>query len=106
MSSSHGHGPVAPSGPGTVVLEIGGASGALVVHASPALAGRELEIARRGEAEPFVHTEVRERRLPDGTVYAAVFASLPQGAYTLLEAPAAAQCDVAISSGRVTEVTW
>jgi hypothetical protein len=106
MSGGHGHGPVAPSGPGTVVLEIGGVTGALVVHTASTLAGRELEIARRGDAEAFVHTEVRERRLPAGSSYAAVFASLPHGAYTLLEAPAGAPCEVAISPGRVTEVTW
>jgi hypothetical protein len=104
MSTAHGLLP--PSGPGTVVLDIGGDKGALVVHTPADLAGCELEIARRSEAKAFVHTEVRERRLPGGSVYAAVFASLPEGAYTLLDAPPGAPRDVEISAGRVTDVTW
>jgi hypothetical protein len=102
----HDHHVLPPSGEGTVVLDIGGAVGALVVHTSEQFAGREIEIARRGETQQFVHTEVRERHLPDGHVHAAVFAALPEGEYTLLDAPAAVQSDVVIAPGCVTEVDW
>jgi hypothetical protein len=95
-----------PSGEGSVVLDIGDTVGALVVHAPAALAGRELELARRGETVQFVHTEVRERRLPEGVFYAAVFMAVPDGAYTLLDAPASTEGDVDIAAGTVTEVHW
>jgi hypothetical protein len=102
----HHHHALPPSGQGTVVLDIGGSVGALVVHTTERLAGREIEIARRGETQQFVHTEVRERHLPDGHVHAAVFAALPEGKYTLLDAPLGADCDVVIAPGCVTEVDW
>ena len=106
---THGHTPVVepklpPSRQGTVVLDIGAGIGALVVHTTSALNGVEIEIARRGETNAFVHTEVRERVLPEGTVYAGVFPALAEGDYTLLDV-AVATPDVTIASGRVTEVT-
>jgi hypothetical protein len=93
-----------PSGQGTVVLDIGEGIGALVVHTPSALCGIEIEIARRGEATAFVHTEVRERVLPEGSVYAGVFVALDEGHYTLLDVAQHPACDVTITSGRVTEV--
>jgi len=93
-----------PSGHGTVVLDIGEGIGALVVHTPSALCGSEIEIARRGEANAFVHTEVRERVLPEGSVYAGVFVALDEGDYTLLDIAEHPACDVTIESGRVTEV--
>ena len=101
---THEH-PLPPSGQGTVVLDIGGDVGALVVHADGELAGAEIELARRGEQQAFVHTEVRERRLPEGTVYAGVFPAVMTGNYTLLGLAGRPDHDVTISSGRVTEVT-
>jgi hypothetical protein len=102
-SHSHAH-TFAPSGNATVVLDIGDGIGALIVHTPLELAGTEIDIARRGETRPFVHTAVRERRVPTGTVYAAVFASLPEGRYTLPDAPN--DNDVVIVGGHVTETNW
>jgi hypothetical protein len=95
---------LAPSRQGTVVLDIGDGIGALVVHTTSALAGVEIEIARAGEHTQFVHTEVRERVLPDRSVYAGVFPDLPEGDYTLLAVAGHGRHDVTIRSGRVTEV--
>ncbi len=95
-----------PSGPGTVVLDIGGSVGALVVHTPAALAGLEIELARRGETVQFVHAEVRERQLAGGSVHAAVFAAVPEGAYILLDPPPGTDGDIVITPGRVTEVQW
>jgi hypothetical protein len=53
-----------------------------------------------------VHTEVRERRLPEGHVHAAVFIAVPMGEYTLLDAPLGVPRDVEIESGHVTELHW
>jgi len=110
----HGHGHahdlpaeprLPPSRQGTVVLDIGDNVGALVVHTADSLSGMEIEIARRGQSQAFTHTDVRERRLPDGSVYAGVFPALEVGDYTLLGINGAASHDVTITSGRVTEVT-
>jgi hypothetical protein len=105
MSHSHHHS-LPPSGEGTVVLDIGGSIGALIVHTPPVWAGVEIELARRGETQQFVHTEVRERLLPDCEVYAAVFVEVPEGEYTLLDAPVHAERDVVVERGRVTQVNW
>lgn len=94
-----------PSGQGTVVLDIGGDVGALVVHTTDLLDGVEIEIARQGERQAFVHTEVRERRLPEGSVWAGVFPAIAVGDYRLLGLNGSADRDITITSGRVTEVT-
>ena len=87
------------------MLDIGDDVGALVVHAAGALNGVEIELARRGEKQAFVHTEVRERRLPEGSVYAGVFPAVVVGEYTLLGLAGRTDQDVTIAPGRVTEVT-
>ena len=100
---THEH-PLPPSGQGTVLLDIGDGAGALVVHTGRGLDGIEIELSHRGERRAFVHTEVRERRLPGGSVYAGVFPAVGAGEYTLLGTDGRAARDVTISSGRVTEV--
>jgi hypothetical protein len=95
-----------PSTEGSVVMEVGGDVGALVVYTPDALAGHEIELARRGDDHQFVHTEVRERQLPDGTIHAAVFPAVPAGEYTLLAIHALPALDVSVEGGRVAELTW
>ncbi len=95
---------LAPSGQGTVVLDIGDGVGALVVHTPAAWNGIEIEIVRHGENHQFVHTEVRERVLPDGSTYAGVFPAIPEGEYTLPAVDGTAPVDVTIRSGEVTQV--
>ena len=95
-----------PSTEGSVVMEVGGDVGALVVYTPDVLAGHEIELALRGEQHQFVHTEVRERRLPDGTIYAGVFPAVPAGEYTLLSIHALPALDVNVEGGRVAELTW
>ena len=102
----HHHHALPPSGEGTVVLDIGGAVGALVVHTPERFAGREIEIARRGETQQFVHTEVRERHLPDGLVYAGGVRRAARGRLHAARRATRSRGDVEIRSGRVTEVDW
>ena len=102
----HDHQPLPPSTEGSVVMEVGGDVGALVVYAPDALAGLEIELAMRGDDHQFVHTEVRERRLSDGTIYAGVFPAVPSGEYTLLPVAALPALDVNVEGGRVSELTW
>jgi hypothetical protein len=88
------------------MMEVGGDIGALVVYTPDGLNGLEIELALRGDDRQFVHTEVRERRLPDGTIYAGVFPAVPAGEYTLLSAAALPARDVNVEGGRVAELTW
>jgi hypothetical protein len=102
----HHHHDYAPSWDGTVVLDIGGDVGALVVHTPADLGGLEIELARRNEDVAFVHTAVRERHLLDGTVHAAVFAEVPAGSYTLVGIGSRPSIPVAVTGGHVTELRW
>lgn len=96
-----------PSGPGTVVLDIGAGTGALVLHAPPALAGREIEIGLTGDAgTPRTHSRVRERRVPGRVSYAAVYPGLPAGDYTVWRDPDTQAGTVTITGGHVTSFHW
>ena len=87
-------------------MEVGGDIGALVVYTPDALACLEIELARRGDDHQFVHTEVRERQLPDGSIYAGVFPAVPSGDYTLLPCDLFPARDVSVQGGCVAELTW
>jgi|HubBroStandDraft_1064217.scaffolds.fasta_scaffold83202_3 hypothetical protein len=96
---------LAPSTVGSVVLDVGGDVGALVVPALAEQCGQEIELVPEVDSVPLTHTEVRERRLPGGTVYAAVFPGVSAGDYRLrtaegLEAP------VTIAGGEVATAPW
>ena len=71
-----------PSGPGTVVMELGAGVGALILYTPADLDGEEIEISRDGGA-PRTHSRVRPRHLPGQTRYAAVYPGLPAGRYTV-----------------------
>ena len=66
-----------PSGPGTVVMELGAGIGALILYTPAGLDGEEIEISRDGSAR--THARVRPRHLPGQTRYAAVYPGLPAG---------------------------
>ncbi len=107
QTHTHTHAPeprLAPSGNATVMLDIGDGVGALVVHAPAEWCGLEIELARPHESHAFVHTEVRERQLPNGSVYAGVFPAVVEGEYTLLPVAGEPARAVTIASGRVTEL--
>jgi hypothetical protein len=93
----------------TVVLDIGEGFGALVIHTPASLGGREIEIRRRGTQWLGVHTAVRERLVPSGAQFAAVFGSLPEGHYDLRvrgcnhEHPA---LSVDVTGAAVAEAAW
>jgi hypothetical protein len=90
----------------SVVVDIGGTIGALVVHTTEALDGAEIEICPVGSAARS-HTIVRPREVPGGpVVYAGVFPSLPAGDYTLLAWGPLPDAVVRIAGGGVTEFRW
>ena len=83
MTHSHLTG---PSGPGSVVLDLGEGVGALIVDAPPDRCGDEIEISVSGGVRSGgrrTHSLVRERRTAAGTSYAAVYPGLPAAEYTV-----------------------
>lgn len=92
-----------PTGAGSVVLDVGGQIGALILYTPEDLAGAEIEISPRSPGARRTHACVRERRGDHGTSYAAVYQGLAEGDYTIwgqADAPLAA---VTITGGRVTQ---
>lgn len=116
------------AGQGSVVLDIGGDIGALVIVAPPELEGVEIEARPQGELVPrsdlhhrhdhgpgehhhhghLEHVAVVPRPLPGGGyVHSAVFAALPAGTYELYERPAGPVRLVAeVRGGAVTDAVW
>ena len=96
-----------PSGPGTVVLDLGAGIGALILYTPADLDGAEIEISRDDDpGARRTHSQVRQRHMATVTRYAAVYPGLPAGPYTIWRdehSPAAA---VTIIGGRVTSCHW
>lgn len=99
-----------PSGPGTVLLDIDDTVGAVVLLVPADRLGEEIEAVpfERGSEGKLVHTAVRERILPGGTVHAAFFPTLAPGDYRLRPAgggdAAAPIADVRVVGGAVREL--
>ena len=91
-----------PSWDGSVVLDIGGDVGALVLHVPPAFDGREIELDPDDSSLPHTHSAVRERRLPGGSAYAAVYPSLRAGTYVV----EGSGQRITILGGAVTEIHY
>lgn len=89
-----------------VVLEIGGEVGALVLYTGPELRGKEIEVSPVQEPQRRTHTAVLERHFNGKQLFAAVFAALPAGIYTLWNLEGQAVGTVAIKGGCVNEVDW
>ena len=95
-----------PSGPGTVILELGADVGALVLFTPVDLDGREIEISVEDGAARRTHSQVRPRHMPGGTKYAAVYPDLPAGPYTIWADEQRQAGRVVIAGGRVTNWSW
>jgi hypothetical protein len=98
-----------PSGPGTVILELGADVGALVLFTPADLDGREIEISRddlAARAARRTHSQVRPRHMPTETKYAAVYPDLPAGSYTIWADEESRAGSVVIAGGRVTNWSW
>jgi hypothetical protein len=85
---------------GSVVLDIGDDVGALVLHTSSEWLGREIDLHPDDRTLPHTHSAVRERRSPEGMSYAAVYAQLHAGRYTIEDS----RQRLTIIGGRVTEL--
>jgi hypothetical protein len=98
-----------PSSPGSVVLDIGGEVGAATIFVPATLLGREIEIRDVQDEWAGTHVGVRERVLPDGPAWAAVFPSLSQGDYEIRMRGGVDEMPTftfAVEGGRVSTVSW
>jgi hypothetical protein len=117
-----------PSSAGSVVLELGGVVGVLVLEATAELNGREIEISPVGGTDHHddhdhahggghahvhvhahahrTHSMVRERGTAAGKSYAAVYPGLAVGTYTVWRDHETPVGTVTIDGGRVTRYRW
>lgn len=87
-----------------IVLDIGDTIGALIIYTRENLHGYQIDVSLRGDAAAKrVHTDVLERRIAGQPVFAAVFASLPEGDYITWSDPAEA---FTIAGGHIAELDW
>jgi hypothetical protein len=97
----------APSGAGTVVLDIGAGTGALILHAPADLDGVEIEISPDGAPDGArTHSRVRERRAGAVVSHAAVYPAVPAGSYTIWRDAATPAATVTITGGTITSCHW
>jgi hypothetical protein len=88
----------------TLVLDIGGDVGALVIMAGPELAEQEIEISPGTDAAtPRSHNVVHARRGLGGLAYTAVFPSVPAGDYTVWHRDGSPHAMITIHGGQVTQ---
>jgi hypothetical protein len=116
-------GQLGPSYDATVMLDIGGDRGALIIMTPPELHLAEIELSPVGAedaAEPHVHEHdghvhahphrshvaVRERRGPTGVRYAAIYPSLVEGEYTIWGLDGHPKDTARIVGGEVTQIDW
>ena len=90
---------------GSVLLDIGEDTGALVVHTSEDLAGREIEISPADNAAKRTHTEVLPRIVGSRVVFAGVFADLLAGEYSIWR-DVLTDDRIRVHSGQVQELDW
>lgn len=99
----HAHG---PTGPGTVLLELGANTGALLLDVPAGLNGREIEISLGGAPKARTHAQVRERPAPSGLRYCALYEGLRAGVYTVWRDARTAALTVTVTGGQVTTCRW
>jgi len=98
------------AGQGSVLLDIGGDVGAVVLSMPAELAGHEVE-ARPVTARPghphLPHVAVLGRPVAGRIRYSAVFGELPRGEYELYLRPSGpVALTVSVRGGEVTEADW
>jgi hypothetical protein len=97
-----------PTGPGSVVMELGANIGALVLYTPPGLDGEEIEISRDDAPAGThrTHSRVRPRPMTGQTRYAAVYPGLRAGSYTIWRDERTAAATVTVTGGQVSNCHW
>ncbi len=103
VSAENAHG---ATGAGTVMLDIGAGTGALVLYTPAGLAGSEIEISPNQPGASRTHASVRERPGSHGSRHAAVYPGLPAGDYTIWGQTGAPVASVTITGGEITCAEW
>ncbi|MBF9066978.1 phospholipase [Streptacidiphilus fuscans] len=103
----HAHPPLpAPSRQGSVVLDIGAGTGALVIHTTSAEDALEIHVSPVDLPEQRTHAAVRPRHLPGRTLYAAVITPLPAGRYTVWSQDDTTHGSITVTGGHVSDYRW
>jgi len=95
-----------PSGPGSVVLDIGGGVGALIIITPARMAGAEIHVSPVHEPAGRTHAVVRERRLGPASCHAAVYPALPAGEYTIWRDAGSPAGTIRIDGGAAARYRW
>jgi len=96
-----------PSGPGTVIMELGAGIGALILYTPADLDGAEIEISRDDDpGARRTHSQVRQRHMAAVTRYAAVYPGLEAGPYTIWRDEHSPAAVVTITGGQVSNCRW
>ena len=95
-----------PTGAGTVLLDLGAETGALVLYTPEDLAGAEIEISPDAPGAVRTHAAVRARPTVGGTRHAAVYEGLTAGGYTIWRDHDTQAGHVTITGGQVTSFHW
>jgi hypothetical protein len=102
----HHHHTLAPSGQGTVVLNIGAGVGALVIHTPGSLHGHEIEVSPVADESERTHAAVRARYVRSGVLWSVVIDNLAEGRYVVWRDPVTPLAEVDVVGGFVTEYEW
>jgi hypothetical protein len=90
---------------GSVVLDIGEDTGALVIYTGDGLRGQQIDLSPKANLSLRIHTDVHARDLNGRQISAAVFALLPEGEYRIWkDGPGAGE--VTIAGGSVAQIDW
>ncbi|TDB70036.1 phospholipase [Micromonospora sp. KC721] len=96
-----------PTESGTVMLDLGADTGALIIYTGRDQHGREIEVSRDDEpGGKRTHVAVRERIVRDGVFHSAVYPDLRAGRYTVWwddDTPAGV---VTVTGGAIAEFVW
>ena len=95
-----------PSGQGTVVLNIGAGIGALVIHASGRMHGRDVEVSPVADPGVRTHAPVRPRYVRGGVCFSVVVDCLPAGRYVIWRDAVTPLAEIDVPGGAVAEFTW
>lgn len=96
-----------PSGPGTVVMDLGADVGALILFTPAHMDGREIEISQDDDpGARRTHSQVRQRHVATVTRYAAVYPGLRAGQYTIWGDDQRPAVTTVINGGQITSCRW
>ncbi|MBV9951464.1 MAG: hypothetical protein JO291_05905 [Acidimicrobiia bacterium] len=88
----------------SAMLDIGDGIGALVLLLPPQPDGTEIDICPTGRPEARFHTGVHPRQVGGRTFDTALYPSVPEGDYQVLDPELQPVADVTVSSGSVAQL--